>query len=237
MAIANVENRPFDLIVGVHDLTDPPDAVDDELLSWLSFEQARPLLDRILKNARQTGVRLHITSDDGFRSDYNELMPWLIDNGVDGTFFIVTDFLDRPGRLTTPQLREIATSGIRIGVHGAGHLNWTELSHKDFVADVRTGKDRLEQVLGAPVDCVAPPFGAYNFRIMCRLFAMGFREVHTCRPGLSLRRAPVKPRNMLKQSQIEEVLATSTQTGTVIDALHCWARQFCFRKPHLRWTG
>jgi len=237
VAIANAEEGPFDLIVGVHDLTDPPDAAGDELLSWLSFEQARPLLDTILENTRQNGVRLHITSDDGFRSDYDKLMPWLIDNGVDGTFFIVTDFLDRPGRLTVPQLREIAASGIRIGVHGAGHLNWTKLSHKDFIADVRVGKDRLEQVLGASVDCVAPPFGAYNFRIMCRLLNMGFRDVHTCRPGLSLRRAPVKPRNMLKQSQIDAVLATSTKTGTLGDALHCWVRQLCFRKPRLRWTG
>ncbi len=237
MANADAAKSSFDLIVGVHDLADPPDAMDDELQSWLSFEQARPLLDTILENTRRNGVRLHITSDDGFRSDYEILMPWLIDNGVDGTFFIVTDFLDRPGRLTTPQLREIATSGIRIGVHGVGHLNWTKLSHMDFIADVQVGRDRLEQVLGTSVDLVAPPFDAYNLRIICQLFDMGFREVHTCRSGLSLRRAPVKPRNMLKQSQIDAVLATSTTTGTLGDAIHCWARRLCFRKPNLRWTG
>jgi peptidoglycan/xylan/chitin deacetylase (PgdA/CDA1 family) len=231
MASADVHERPFDLIVGVHDLSDPPDAANDELLSWMSFSRARPLLDTILANSRRAGIRLHVTSDDGFRSDYELLMPWLLDNKVGGIFFIVSRFLDRPGRLTTTELRDIAANGIRIGVHGASHLNWTKIPYGDFLADVREGKDSLEQALGAPVDCVAPPFGAYDTRIMCGLFGLGFREVHTCRPGLSLRTAAVKPRNMLKASQIGEVMETSTKTGGLLDALRCHSRRLCIGNP------
>ena len=71
----------FQLIVGVHDLADPADARDDELQSWMPFGEVAPVLERILDNTRATGTILHITSDDGFRSDHEVLLPWLIEPG------------------------------------------------------------------------------------------------------------------------------------------------------------
>lgn len=220
-----VEDRRFELIVGVHDLSEPADAKGEELDSWVAFSTAQPLLDTILANSRQTGVPLHVTSDDAFRSDYELLLPWLVDNRVKATFFVPTAFLDRPGRLTTGQLREMAALGIRIGVHGVRHLDWTGVGEAEFLNDVRDGRDRLQQTLGLAVDTVAPPYGRYDRRVLALLVSDGYREIHCCRPGLALITETLKPRNMIKQGAIASVLATSRRAAGMRDAARCRFRR------------
>ncbi len=209
---------PFELIVGVHDLAESPDAVGDEMLSWLPMSTARPLLDEILANSRKTDLPLTITSDDAFRSDYDMLLPWLLENSLIGTFFIPTRFVGRPGRLTETQMREMAKLGMRFGVHGASHINWLTATPDIFAADVAEGKDALEQMLGAKVDTAAAPFGGFDGRIAAHLRSRGLTTLYTSRSGLALRKARIKPRNMLKSTQIEPVRAISRQRGTFRDA-------------------
>lgn len=224
----------FQMIAGVHDLSETPDAQGDELKSWVAFSQARPLLDRILENTRQIDATLHLTSDDGFRSDYTLLTPWLLDNSVSATFFIATRYIDRPGRLTVAQLREIAGFGFRIGVHGARHINWAKAGKAAFLEDLHEGRDRLQQWLGSAVDIAAPPFGGYTGPVIRRLFAEGFREIHTSRDGLALTAVPLKPRNMLKPGNLDAVLATSEKNGSLEDALRCHIRLLRARLPGMR---
>lgn len=215
----------FDFIVGLHDLSEAPDARGEELDSWLPFSVARPLLDRIRATCDSTGVPLQVTSDDAFRSDHEMLMPWLLEQQVPGTFFIPTRFIGLPGRLTEVDMREMAGLGMRFGVHGAQHINWLTAGMKAFRADVGEGKDQLEQVLGRGVDVVAVPFGGFNGPIIAELRALGFRAIHTSRSGLALRDVVIKPRNMLKRSQIDQVFAASRRGGNLRDGLHCRLRQ------------
>lgn len=229
-----IKPSPFQMIVGLHDVAEVPDARDDELLSWVAFSRLKPLLAEIIENTRRTGNELHVTSDDGFRSDYEILLPWLLENRIGGTFFIATRFIDREGRLSVQQLREIAGLGIRIGVHGAAHLPWSRIPRADFLRDVEEGRDRLQQMIGAPVDAAAPPFGAFDGFVIKHLFAMGFREVHTSRQGLACRAVPLKPRNMLKESQLDAVLATSRRPASLTDAARCYLRRWRASLPNLR---
>jgi peptidoglycan/xylan/chitin deacetylase (PgdA/CDA1 family) len=220
---------PFELIVGLHDLAEEPDARDDELTSWMPFSAARPLLDDLLAMSRKTGTRLRITSDDAFRSDIDLLAPWLTRNGVAGAFFVPTRFLGRPGRLTAGDIRALDALGMEIGVHGAAHLDWTSISKREFLDDVSEGRAALEDILGRPVDVVAPPFGRFDARILDHLFAMGFREVHTCRPGLALTSVGIKPRNMLKTGNEQALLAVGSRRGNWYDATRCRLRYLSVR--------
>lgn len=222
---ADGRNGGFRLIVGVHDLAEQPDARGDELRSWVPFSRARPLLERAVRNALAGGSTVEVTSDDGFRSDYDLLMPWLLERGVRGTFFIATRLLGQAGRLTVAQLREMAAHGMRIGCHGARHVDWARIGERAFVEDVREGRDALEQALGLRVDLAAPPFGSYDGVVVRRLLAAGFREIHTCRGGFSLEREALKPRNMLKDGNVEAVLATSLRKPGFREALRCRARR------------
>lgn len=220
---------PFELIVGLHDLAEEPDARDDELMSWMPFSAARPLLDDLLAMSRKTGTRLRITSDDAFRSDIDLLAPWLARNGVAGAFFVPTRFLGRPGRLTVDDIRALDALGMEIGVHGAAHLDWTSISKREFLDDVSEGRAALEDILGRLVDVVAPPFGRFDARILDHLFAMGFREVHTCRPGLALTSVAIKPRNMLKTGNEQALLAVGSRRGNWHDATRCRLRYLSVR--------
>ncbi len=214
----------FELIIGVHDLAETPDAEGEELLSWLPFSVARPVLDAILANRRMTSMPLVITSDDAFRSDYDLLTPYLLENGLTGSFFIPTDFVGQKGRLTSAQMREMADLGMRFGIHGARHINWQTATPKQFMADVRQGKDTLEQMLGRKVDTAAAPFGGFDGRIAAHLRNEGLTTLYTSRRGLALRSAWIKPRNMLKSSQLDLVRQISTTAGTWRDAARCQAR-------------
>lgn len=220
---------PFELIVGLHDLAEEPDARDDELASWMPFSAAAPLLDELLAKSRTTGVRLRVTSDDAFRSDIDLLAPWLVRNGVAGAFFVPTRFLGRPGRLTADDVRALDALGMEIGVHGARHLDWTSVSKREFLEDVSEGRATLEGILGHPVDIVAPPFGRFDAHILDHLFAMGFREVHTCRPGLVLTSVAIKPRNMLKTGNEQALLAVGSRRGSWYDAARCRLRYLSVR--------
>ena len=220
---------PFELIVGLHDLAEEPDAHDDELMSWMPFSAAKPLLDDLLAMTRKTGARLRVTSDDAFRSDIDLLAPWLARNGVAGAFFVPTRFLGRPGRLTADDIRALDALGMEIGVHGAAHLDWTSISKREFLDDVNEGRASLERILGRPVDVVSPPFGRFDAGILDHLFAMGFREVHTCRPGLALTSVAIKPRNMLKMGNVPAVLAVASRSGKWRDAARCRLRYLSVR--------
>ena len=220
---------PFELIVGLHDLAEEPDARDDELTSWMPFSAARPLLDDLLAMSRKTGTRLRITSDDAFRSDIDLLAPWLARNGVAGAFFVPTRFLGHPGRLTADDIRALDALGMEIGVHGAAHLDWLSISERELFDDVSEGRATLEGILGHPVDIVAPPFGRFDARVLDTLFAMGFREVHTCRPGVALASTAIKPRNMLKPGNVPAVLAVASRPGNWRDAARCRLRHLSTR--------
>ncbi len=219
----------FELIVGVHDLSEEPDARGDELKSWVPFSAARPLLDELVETSREAGTRLRITSDDAFRSDVDLLAPWLVTHGIAGSFFVLTRFLGRPGRLTANDVRGLADLGMEIGVHGADHLDWTAISEREFLDDVTEGRAILEGILGRPVDVVAPPFGRFDARILHHLFAMGFREVHTCRPGLALTSVAIKPRNMLKAGNEAALRAVGGRRGNWSDAARCRLRPLSVR--------
>ena len=203
----------FEMIVGLHDIAMPPAARGDELSCWVPFSHVASQLDEMLENTQSQGVSLRITSDDGFRSDYDILLPWLQERGLVGTFFIPTRYLDKPGRLTTAQLRELAAAGMSIGVHGALHLDWTGIPEAVFIADVHEGRERLQDLLGASVHFVAPPFGRYNERVLQHLIGQGFSEIHTVQPGLAPVGLPIKPRNMIRASQIDAVVARSRDPG------------------------
>lgn len=215
----------FELIVGLHDLAERPDARGDELPYWLPFSTVEPVLDALALSCRRTGVRLRITSDDGFRSDLERLAPWLIANGLAGTFFVPSRFIGRHGRLTAAELRELAALGMEIGVHGARHIDWSRATPAEFADDVREGRAALEDAIGRPVDKAAPPFGGFNAAVLDHLEAAGFSEIHTCRPGLALTSVAIKPRNMIKAGNIETVLAVGRRHGDWHDAARCRLRR------------
>ena len=75
------------------------------------------------------------------------LLTLLRESGVRATMFVLGKFAE-----TFPQLvREIRAEGHEVASHGYGHLEIFKQSPHEFAADLRRGKDILEQILGERV--------------------------------------------------------------------------------------
>ena len=75
------------------------------------------------------------------------VLTLLRESGVRATMFVLGKFAE-----TFPQLvREIRAEGHEVASHGYGHLEIFKQSPQEFAADLRRGKDILEQILGERV--------------------------------------------------------------------------------------
>lgn len=201
----------FRLVLGTHDLAPTPVATGDELSAWMPFDAFVAFYDKLDRNAARTGVPIEITSDDAFASDYTLLLPWLLDKGLTASFFIPAAVLDRPGRLTRPQLREMRRLGMRIGTHGTNHIDWAQ--SPDYRSDILDGIAILEDLLGEPVTAAAPPFGQYNGNVLRLLAAKNIAEVYTCNGGYAVTDGVLRTRVAVASDPAvnDAILALSTR--------------------------
>jgi hypothetical protein len=228
----------FRLVIGTHDLAPSPVAVGDELTCWMPFPAFRTLYTDLERNTAKNGILLELTSDDAFVSDYELLLPWLLETGRTATFFIPTDFLGRPGRLSVAQLREMHRLGMAVGTHGQRHVNWSKLTEAELHEDVVGGIRTLEDMIGASVAAAAPPFGGYDHRVLKLLRDNGITEVHTCDGGYATTGGPLRARMAVAQDSLSNlrILELSTRRPGVVDG---WRGQWHRLKnsPDLPWRS
>jgi peptidoglycan/xylan/chitin deacetylase (PgdA/CDA1 family) len=115
--------------------------------------------------------------------------------------------------MTSAQLRALQAAGMEIGAHTVMHPILTALPDAEAERELREGRQRLQQITGAPVDVLAYPNGKpgtdYDRRHVAMARALGFR------------------------------CAVSTARGTVradSDA-HQWPRFTPWDRDALRWTA
>jgi peptidoglycan/xylan/chitin deacetylase (PgdA/CDA1 family) len=124
-----------------------------------------------------------ITFDDGFTSDAEIALPCLRAAGLRAAFFVTTDFVDRPGRVTRAQLLAIAAAGMSIGSHGATHRFLSTLPAEALREELRRSRSELEQWTGQPVTLLALPGGRGGVRERDAALAAGYTLVFGSEPG------------------------------------------------------
>lgn len=134
-----------------------------------------------------TGVRHHeyasvaITFDDGCETDHTVAAPILLDMGFNATLFVVAGFIGTRHFLTPGQLRELHEAGFEIGSHSMTHRHLTDLNDEELIGELRNSKDRLEQIIGAPVVNISCPNGRWNARVARFAGEIGYRTISTSR--------------------------------------------------------
>lgn len=109
---------------------------------------------------------LSFTFDDGTIDHFTLAAPMLEKHGLRGTFFIVTNAIEKKNRMNWAQVKALAERGHEIGNHSLSHGNLVALGNKGDAA-------RLENEIVAPIGIirektgVAPvtfcyPFNAHN---------------------------------------------------------------------------
>ena len=134
---------------------------------------------------RERGDRqvVALTFDDGCATDLLVAAPLLASMGIRATSYVTTGFLGRRGFLTAATVRELADAGIEIGSHGMTHRFLPDLSDAELHEEVRASRERLEHMVGRPVDHFSCPGGRFDNRVAASVRAASYRSMATSRIG------------------------------------------------------
>lgn len=123
-----------------------------------------------------------LTFDDGLADNLHALVPILEAAEATATVFVVSGWLGRPypvapwtRMLTADELRLLSAAGVEIGAHSVTHPDLTSLSYADALDELAGSKTALEEVVGAPVETAAYPYGNANAETRAAAREAGFR--------------------------------------------------------------
>jgi len=158
-----------------HGLGPPPDSISaSEKSVWVAEDAFIGILDE-LRSERS----VRITFDDGNQSDLSTALPALLERDLAATFFVLAGRIGAPGYLDGGHIRELASAGMAIGVHGMDHRSWRGLSAAETEREMSDARRILEDLIGGPVDEASCPFGAYDREVLRNLRLRGYRRVFT----------------------------------------------------------
>lgn len=112
---------------------------------------------------------IFITFDDGYKNNwtaYSILQELKTESfHPNATFFVISDFIGRPNRLSKEELIELANSGvISIQSHTATHPELTK--DAQITDELKNSKNKLEKITGKEVIALAYPYGALNKKVL-----------------------------------------------------------------------
>ncbi len=173
---------------------------------------------------------VRLTFDDGNRSDVSEALPELVRRGLRAEFFICAGRLGTPEFLDEDDVRELRQAGMSVGSHGMDHVRWRRLDPAGIDREIVKAKQILEDVLQAPVDAAAFPFGSYDRRTLRALRGTGFERVYTSDGGRAGSTDWLIARNTVRRSDsaeaIERVLDNSRETASLLRKGKGWVKQW-----------
>ena len=145
----------------------------------VSFDQiydlTRPLPDKPIL----------LTFDDGYADAYTAAFPVLQRYGFQGTFYVITDFVGRPGYLTAEQILEMAAAGMSFGSHAVSHRSLTGLSADRVEQELSRSRAGMENLLQRPVLDFCYPLGRFNQGVRQAVERAGYRSAVTTRYGFA----------------------------------------------------
>ena len=103
-----------------------------------------------------------LTFDDGYESNYKELLPILEERGLKATIFMVTNDIGKDGYLSWQQLKDMEKRGIEIGSHTANHLPLTGMSLEEAREEVKLSKLLMEWNGMKTIYTLSYPNGKYT---------------------------------------------------------------------------
>jgi len=120
---------------------------------FISVKQA---LDRI--NSYSEEKFAIVTFDDGFDNIYHTAYPILKKLDIPFAIFITTNFIDKPGYVTTSQLMELDKDQLcTVGAHTISHPMLRKAKNSKY--EILQSKLILEKLLNHKIDYLAYPFG------------------------------------------------------------------------------
>jgi len=179
----------------------PMDATDREyVLQRSRFEQhiaylARrrvPVssLDACVRGDDDRSSPVVLTFDDGDLSGYTDAAPILESHGFRADFFIVSQWIGRPGFMTRDHLRDLLRRGHGVHSHSRTHPVLPSLTDAHIEEEVAGSRSELEAITGSPVSYFSIPGGAYDERVVVAARRAGYRRLLNSVEGYNDSREP-----------------------------------------------
>ncbi len=103
-----------------------------------------------------------LTFDDGYESNYTELLPILEQRGLKATVFMVGNDIGKKNYMSWQQLKDMENRGIEIGSHTANHLPLTEMPADKAREEVKLSKLLMEWNGMKTIYTLSYPNGKYT---------------------------------------------------------------------------
>jgi len=153
-----------------------PETKFGDQMRWLRANGWRGMsMGEALASSETRGVAL--TFDDGCETDLILAAPMLKETGCNATFYVTAGFLGNRGYLSVAQLRELSAQGFEIGCHSMTHPYLSDLDDAGLHREIVDAKDRIEQVIGKPVEHFSCPGGRYDHRAIRIARTTGYRSM------------------------------------------------------------
>ena len=190
-----------------------------KLMKWLGYETLTfaDLADKGFIHRLQYGKKyLMITVDDGYRDNLTRMLPLLEKYGYKAVVYIVTGEdhnrwdVEHPTHPDTPvalmsgdEIKALVASGhVEVGGHTLTHPRLSTLAPAQQEYEIRTNKERLEQLLGHSLLSFAYPYGDLNESAKAQADVAGYRYAVATNSGpramhqdpLQIRRIAIFPR-------------------------------------------
>ncbi len=120
-----------------------------------------------------------LTFDDGYADNYSAAFPSLLQNGLTGTFFLITDFVGKGEYMSWGDARVMLAAGMSIESHTIDHPDLATLSGDRLARQLTQSKAALERELGAGVSYLSYPAGKYNATVIRAAQQAGYRAAVT----------------------------------------------------------
>ncbi|MEM7130258.1 MAG: polysaccharide deacetylase family protein [Chloroflexota bacterium] len=105
-----------------------------------------------------------LTFDDGYRDNYENAFPLLVEREMTATFFVVTDFINHssPRYVSWEMVREMHDAGMSIESHGINHYSLKNRDTEFLVFQALRTKETIEEQIGVAPRFVSYPAGEYD---------------------------------------------------------------------------
>jgi peptidoglycan/xylan/chitin deacetylase (PgdA/CDA1 family) len=184
-----------ELVVSLHGIGPPHDGVPtEEVPYWVTHEQFKFFLNRVVAAQATVPVSIVITFDDGNLSDATIALPELAKRGLKAAFFICAGRIGERHYLDRSAVGDLLQAGMEVGTHGMHHRDWRELDDEALDLEVGDARRRIADLCGGAITSAAIPFGSYDRRVLGRLRQENLTCVYSSDQGLARREAWLKPR-------------------------------------------
>ena len=204
-----------------HTFTAPPGAIKLTVFHALTRNGNLTLDDCILIDVTpslpSTGM-ISFDFDDGWSDTVANSRPLLESAGYKGTFYIVTERVNRPTVMSVSDLQALRTAGHEVSGHTITHRDLTQLDNQSVEREINLSRQQLVNWGITPQTAFAYPFNGYNANVKRLVREAGFRCASSTDGGINvkysfdqfaLKRTSMRPTTTIAEvkAQIDQAIA------------------------------